>query len=101
MTTYKELLQQRTALEQRIAEARASENAAAIAQVRALVADFQLTQEDVFPTAKKRGAKSEKTSGKTTIAAKYRNPETGDTWTGRGKPPRWIKDQDRTQFSIA
>ncbi|RZS86552.1 H-NS family nucleoid-associated regulatory protein [Pigmentiphaga kullae] len=24
------------------------------------------------------------------VAAKYRNQETGETWTGRGKPPRWL-----------
>ncbi|WP_408475216.1 H-NS family nucleoid-associated regulatory protein [Paraburkholderia strydomiana] len=26
-------------------------------------------------------------------APKYRNPETGETWSGRGRAPRWIKDQ--------
>jgi len=24
------------------------------------------------------------------VPPKYRHPETGDTWTGRGKPPKWI-----------
>ena len=24
------------------------------------------------------------------VAVKYRHPETGETWTGRGKPPRWL-----------
>lgn len=26
--------------------------------------------------------------------ARYKNPETGDTWTGRGRPPRWIVDAE-------
>ena len=26
-----------------------------------------------------------------TIPAKYRNPETGDTWTGRGLRPKWVE----------
>ncbi len=34
------------------------------------------------------------------VAPKYRNPEDGSTWTGRGKAPLWIKDQDRTKFLI-
>jgi len=34
-------------------------------------------------------------------APKYRNPETGETWTGRGKPPLWIRDKDREQFKIS
>ncbi|MDB5846691.1 MAG: histone [Rhodoferax sp.] len=102
MTTYKELLQQREALERQISEARQRENAQALSQVRALVADFDLTPEDVFPTTKTRGAKSTAVKGsKAKVAPKYRNPETGDTWTGRGKPPRWIQDKERTQFLIA
>lgn len=32
------------------------------------------------------------TTPKTTrkVPPKYRNPESGETWTGRGKPPRWV-----------
>ena len=26
----------------------------------------------------------------------YREPATGKTWSGRGKPPNWIKDLDQT-----
>lgn len=25
------------------------------------------------------------------VPAKYRNPETGDTWTGRGLKPKWVE----------
>ncbi|MFZ4287889.1 H-NS family nucleoid-associated regulatory protein [Variovorax sp. HJSM1_2] len=101
MTTYKELLQQRAELDAQISEARQRENAAALAQVRALVADFGLTPEDVFSSGKTRAPKGETKAGGTRVAPKYRNPATGDTWTGRGKPPRWIQDQDRSQFLIA
>jgi DNA-binding protein H-NS len=34
------------------------------------------------------------------VAPKYRDPESGNTWSGRGKPPRWIAGQDRDQFLI-
>lgn len=42
---------------------------------------------------------------KRTVPPKYRNPETGATWTGRGKAPRWISDAEaqnksRDQFLI-
>jgi DNA-binding protein H-NS len=30
------------------------------------------------------------TTVKRTVPIKYRDPDTGATWTGRGKPPRWI-----------
>jgi DNA-binding protein H-NS len=31
---------------------------------------------------------------------KYRDPESGKTWSGLGTVPRWIKDKDRSQFLI-
>ena len=31
---------------------------------------------------------------------KYRNPATGETWTGRGKAPKWIDGQEREQYLI-
>jgi len=91
--SYKELLAQREALEQQIAAARKSEVSGAVQEIKALIEAFGLTQDDVFPPAKqKREASS--------VAPKYRDPATGQTWTGRGKPPNWIKDQDRSQFAI-
>ena len=45
--SYKELLKQREALEQQITEARRRELTAAISQVRELVAEYGLTQQDV------------------------------------------------------
>lgn len=95
MTSYKELLKQREALEQQINEARRQELAGAIAQVRALVAEYGLSQDDVFPAARARSV-----SSGTKVAPKYRDPATGQTWTGRGKAPKWIQNQDRTQFAI-
>jgi DNA-binding protein H-NS len=95
----KELLQQREALEKAIAEARKNEIASAVAQVRGLVAQYGLTVQDVFPG---RGGKaSAEKSGSSKVAAKYRDPATGQTWTGRGKAPKWIDGKDRGQFLIA
>jgi len=95
--TYKELLQQREALEKAIAQARQNEIAAAVSKVRELVAEFGLIAQDIFPI---RGGKS---AGKATakVAPKYRDPATGQTWTGRGKAPKWIDGKDRTQYLIA
>lgn len=95
MTSYKELLKQREALEQQINEARRQELSGAIAQVRALVAEYGLVQDDIFPAARARSA-----SSGVKVAPKYRDPATGQTWTGRGKAPKWIQNQDRAQFVI-
>src|SRR3954471_4903211 len=49
----------------------------------------------------RRGGQKGKTSD--TPAAKYRNAETGETWSGRGRMPRWLKEaeeagRDRDEF---
>ena len=95
--SYKELLKQREALEQQINEARRRELATAVAQVRELVAEYGLMQQDVFPTG--RTGRTSATSG-VKVAPKYRDPVTGQTWTGRGKAPKWIQNQDREKFAI-
>ena len=52
-------------------------------------------------------AKPKKTSqARGPVAIKYRHPETNATWTGRGKPPRWVSDAEavgtpRSQFLIS
>ena len=46
----------------------------------------------------KRGAASKQPAG----VAKYRDPGTGKTWTGRGRAPDWIKNaEDRDVFLVA
>jgi DNA-binding protein H-NS len=94
--TYQELLAQRAALEQAIAQARHREIADAVTRVRELVAEFGLTVQDVFPGRLPRV--ESKSTGK--VAPKYRDPVTGQTWTGRGKTPKWIDGQNREQFLI-
>lgn len=32
--------------------------------------------------------------------AKYKNPETGVTWSGRGRVPHWIADKNREDFRV-
>ncbi|WP_081470052.1 H-NS histone family protein [Acidovorax delafieldii] len=99
MTTalnYKELLAQREALDAQIASARKAETSAAVQTARQLVAEFSLSVNDVFGGQRK-ATRSNKGS---TVAPKYRNTATGETWTGRGKAPKWIAGQDRTKFLI-
>lgn len=90
---YKSLLQQKAEIEAKIAEALKAEKATAIAQARELVVQYGLTPDDVFSTGKRKASAS-------VGVAKYRDPETGATWTGRGKPPNWILGKDRTAFAI-
>lgn len=53
-----------------------------------------LSASDLF--SRKAGVKG--AGGK--VAPKYRNPATGETWTGRGKAPKWIEGKDRSGYLI-
>jgi len=84
MSSLKDLLAQRAALDLQISETKERERADAIAKVRSLMADFGLTAADLST----RAPKPMKTSK---VAVKYRNQATGETWSGRGLQPKWLK----------
>ena len=86
MPKLSELLAQRAALEKQIAETQHAEKASAIAQVRTLMSEHGLTLADLGTRAP---AGARKTTAK--VPPKYRNPSTGDTWSGRGLQPNWLK----------
>jgi len=87
MSSLSELLAQKAALEKQIADAQREEKSGAIAQVKALMAEHGLTLADLSA----RGAAAPKRVGASKVAAKYRNAATGDSWTGRGLQPNWLK----------
>lgn len=95
MATYKDLLVQQQALSLKIEEARKAELNEAKTKVRELVVQYGLTVQEVFP---KSSAREGKKMG--SVAPKYRDPQTGATWSGRGKAPLWIAGKDRTAFTI-
>lgn len=96
MSTIQDLITQREALDKQIAELRQQQRSDAISKALALIKDFGLTQQDLFGGV--HGAHKVKTVGK--VAAKYRDPETGKEWSGRGLPPNWLKNQDKSKFLV-
>ena len=92
MESIKDLIAQREALEKKIKDAQRNERQAAISQVRELMATFELTAADLTsrkpPATSKRSANS--TAGRK-VAAKYRHAKTGDSWSGRGLQPKWLR----------
>ena len=94
MASYKELLAQREQLDRQIKEAIALEKADGIAKAKLIIEQYHLTASDLF--SRKVGVRA--SGGK--VAPKYRNPVTGETWTGRGKAPKWIEGRDRSSYLI-
>ena len=82
-----DLLAQKAALEQQILEAQREERSQAIAKVRALMAEYGLTLADLGT----RATSAPRKASASRVAPKYRHPETGETWSGRGLQPKWLK----------
>lgn len=130
MKTLKELLLERDVLDKAIAETRKTQRKAALIQVRELIAIYQITASEagVDPTKTvvgklipKKDARSKDIAGHrefdlppsltikksrsncktaTKVEPKYRD-SSGNTWTGRGKPPRWLAAAEATGLNRA
>lgn len=65
--------------------------------------EYDITPEDIEAAFNRKSRGGGKRPAKKSAAAavrkpvppKYRNPETDATWSGRGKPPRWISDAEQ------
>jgi DNA-binding protein H-NS len=87
MASLQDLLDRKAALEREIETTRRQEKTEAITKVKALMSEYGLTVADLNAkgTAKSSGGKGSK------VAVKDRNKATGDTWSGRGLQPKWLK----------
>lgn len=91
MATLQELLDQKAELERQISAATKASRGEAIAQIRTLMAQHGLTPADLATPQKH--ATGAPTGARAKVAPKYRHPETGATWTGRGLKPKWLTEQ--------
>ena len=88
---YQELLKQRDELDSKISEALRAESGDAIETVRRLIADYALTAKDCgFSWIDKPKATVTQIKSRGPAPVKYRGPE-GETWSGRGRAPGWIR----------
>jgi DNA-binding protein H-NS len=96
--TYAELKAQAEELLRRAEKVKKEELAEVIAEIDSKIAEYGITPEQLTfgsSSRKKKGTTDSKPG-----TPKYRNSATGQTWTGKGKPPAWIAGQDRTLFLI-
>jgi DNA-binding protein H-NS len=103
MKTSKELRAQAAELIRQAEEMEKKERDDAREAIMALMRESGLTPAD-FQELGGKGNKNKgqgnknKSSG--TVAAQFKDPESGKEWSGRGRAPEWIKDQDREKFRI-
>jgi DNA-binding protein H-NS len=87
VASLQELLAQKEALDREIEQTKKHERSEAIQKVQALMSQYGLSAADITG---RNSPKPKATSGKK-VAAKYRNSSTGETWSGRGLQPKWLK----------
>ncbi|WP_065062561.1 H-NS histone family protein [Paraburkholderia tropica] len=98
MATYRELKAKIVELEAKASVARAEEITDVLADLRARITEFGLTQEQIFGAQE--SDSRHHASGKR-LPPKYRDPVTGSTWSGRGREPAWIANaKQRERFLI-
>jgi DNA-binding protein H-NS len=97
MSQYADLKAQIAKLQAQAEEARRTEIDNVVADIRQKIAEYGLTAQDLgFAVAAKRGRPPKKAP----LPAKYQDPKSGSTWSGRGKPPKWIVGKNRERFLI-
>lgn len=97
MSQYADLKAQIAKLQAQAEEARRTEIDSVIADIRQKITEYGLTAQDLgFAVAAKRGRPPKKAP----LPAKYQDPKSGNTWSGRGKPPKWIVGKNRERFLI-
>ncbi|MFM0736865.1 H-NS histone family protein [Paraburkholderia xenovorans] len=94
MASYKQLTAQLEKLHKEVAVAREKEIAQAIADIKQKIAEYDLTAEELGFSGKSKAQR------KPASVAKYRNPKTGETWSGRGRSPGWLAGKNRERFLI-
>jgi len=63
----------------------------AVGQVVALMKKLDVTADDLAQYRPRRGRGAKKAAGtRKPVAPKFRNSKTGETWSGRGRTPRWL-----------
>jgi DNA-binding protein H-NS len=90
VATLQELMAQKEALDRQIEQTKTQERGSAIDKVRTLMSQYGLTLADLGGKTGS-GKTAKKTRTGTKVAAKYRNASTGESWSGRGLQPRWLK----------
>ena len=79
MASLKELIAQREALDRQIESTSKQVREDGISKVRSMMGEYGLSLADLSTRAAKK------------VAAKYRDKSTGETWSGRGLQPKWLK----------
>jgi DNA-binding protein H-NS len=95
MTTYQEYKAKIAELENLAETARKNEVSQAKEQIATIMRDYGLSIADLGTVTKAKPVKT-----RAPVPTKYRDDATGQTWTGRGRAPKWLEGKDKNKFLI-
>jgi DNA-binding protein H-NS len=95
MSSYLEIQAQIAELQKKADAARHEELASAKAQIASIMKEYGLTLADLGAVGKAKAQKPRQP-----VPTKYKNPETGETWTGRGRSPVWLNGKNKDDYLI-
>jgi len=95
---YEELQAKIADLQAQAARVKEEEKEQAIAMARTMISAYGITAKDLGLDKMVKTKTGPKPGNK--VSPKYRDPQSGATWSGRGKTPRWINGADRSQYAI-
>jgi len=95
---YEELQAKIADLQAQAAKVKEEEKEQAIAMARTMISAYGITARDLGLDKAPKTKTGPKPGNK--VSPKYRDPQSGATWSGRGKTPRWINGADRSQYAI-
>lgn len=95
MASYAELRAQIAELEEQAKAIKESEIAVAKNQITEIMKQYGLTIADLGGISKPKLSKAREP-----VAIKYRDPESGATWTGRGRAPLWLNGKNKEDFLV-
>jgi len=96
MTTYQEYQQKIAELQNLAENARKTEIGKAKDQILSIMREYNLTIADLGPAAKS----SKPVKPRAPVPMKYRDPVSGQSWTGRGRAPKWLEGKKKEDFLI-
>lgn len=94
MASYGELKSEIARLEFLAEQARQKELVDAKAQIRELMAKYNLSPIDLAEAPKQVNRDVKR------VLPKYKDPESGKTWTGRGRRPNWAEGKNLADLAI-
>jgi DNA-binding protein H-NS len=97
-----QLLAKQEELDKQLADAKARETRVVLLEIVQKMREYNISLNELMgrKTGAKPAAEAAAGAAASEPVAKYREPVTGATWSGRGRAPHWIAGKNRDDFLI-